>query len=254
MTQPRRRLVVLKVSPWSERAKWALDHHAIAYETIEHTPFLGERRLRRLVGKGKRRATTPVLITDEETLSESWDIVAYADREGKGTKLILPGREDEVRRWVGVADQAMAAGRVLLMMALVNNPAALDASAPSYAPRWTRPLLRPAMRYAARWFIRKYDLKFEDAPAKVAEVRSTLETLRSALSHGARYLLGSFSYADVAMAVSLQGVLPVADRYLPLESATREAWTRAEIAAAFPDLLAWRDQLYELHRLHLATK
>ena len=57
------RLFVLAVSPWSERAKWALDHHRIAYETIQHAPFLGERRLRRLVGTGKERATVPVLIT-----------------------------------------------------------------------------------------------------------------------------------------------------------------------------------------------
>jgi len=81
-----------------------------------------------------------------------------------------------------------------------------------------------------------------------------LETLRSALSQGSRYLLGSFSYADIAMAVSLQGVLPVADRFIPLEPATREVWTRGDIAASFPDLLAWRDQLYELHRFHLAAK
>src|SRR6188508_1450752 len=57
-----RRLVQLYYSPWSERARWALDHHGLAYETVEHVPFLGEIRLRRIVGKKAARATVPVLI------------------------------------------------------------------------------------------------------------------------------------------------------------------------------------------------
>jgi hypothetical protein len=41
-----RKLVSLHVSPWSERAKWALDHHRLAYTVVEHVPIAGERRLR----------------------------------------------------------------------------------------------------------------------------------------------------------------------------------------------------------------
>src|SRR5579864_5859577 len=80
----RRRLVSLNVSPWTERAKWALDHHRLTYEVTEHLPILGERRLRRLVGPGKPRATVPVLVAGTEVVSESWDIAVYADREGEG--------------------------------------------------------------------------------------------------------------------------------------------------------------------------
>ena len=59
------RLVTLHVSPFSERARWALDHHGIAYRVDPHTPFLGEPRLRRLVAKARtprpQRAVYPLL-------------------------------------------------------------------------------------------------------------------------------------------------------------------------------------------------
>jgi glutathione S-transferase len=101
---PPRQLVSLKVSPWSERAKWALDHHGLTYDVVEHFPILGERRLRRIVGAGKPKATVPVLIAGDEVLSESWDIASYADRVGTGAKLFPPGHETAIRKWTTLAD------------------------------------------------------------------------------------------------------------------------------------------------------
>jgi glutathione S-transferase len=248
MRQTTRRLVILKVSPWSERARWALDHHRLPYETIEHTPFLGERRLRRLVGADRKPATVPVLLTGEQALTDSWDIALHADRVGEGPKLIPPDREAEIRRWNDLADGSMAAGRALVLSALLANPEALDEGLPPNVPAWLRPLLRPMGRHGMRWFARKYGLDLGDAPARVARVRSTLEMLRDALSKSSPYLLGSFSYADIVMAICLQGVSPVDDRYIPLGPATRRAWTLDALAAEFADLVAWRDQLYGRHR------
>src|SRR5258708_12003651 len=99
------KLVSLKVSPWSERAKWALDHHGLTYEVVEHMPVIGERRLRRLVGSGKPRATVPVLIAGAELLTESWDIAAYADPEAQGTNLIPPDHQPALRIWAPLPDQ-----------------------------------------------------------------------------------------------------------------------------------------------------
>jgi glutathione S-transferase len=50
------------------------------------------------------------------------------------------------------------------------------------------------------------------------------------------------------MAVLLQAVAPVADRYIRLGPATRQVWSQPELAAEFADLIAWRDTLYERHR------
>src|SRR5689334_2779086 len=72
-------LVSLSYSPFSERARWALDHHRIGYQVVNHVPVLGELRLRRLA-KGKQgRVTAPVLIANGAALCDSWDIARYAD-------------------------------------------------------------------------------------------------------------------------------------------------------------------------------
>ncbi|HEU4409445.1 MAG TPA: glutathione S-transferase N-terminal domain-containing protein [Polyangiaceae bacterium] len=245
--RPSLRLVVLPVSPWSERARWALDHHHLAYETVEHAPFLGELGLRRLVGPGKQ-ATVPVLIADGRAITDSWPIALYADREGRGAPLIPPGREPDVRAWNDLADATKRAGRGLIVASMLASPAALDEGFPPAVPRALRPLLRPVARYGARWFARKYALRLDEAPAQLAALRATFTKLREALAESSPYLLGGFSYADIVMATCLQAIKPVDDRYLPLGPATRKVWTRDDLAAEFSDLVAWRDGLYEKHR------
>lgn len=243
-----RTLVVLPMSPWSERARWVLDHHGLAYNREVHTPFLGERRLRRLTGPGKARATVPILIAGGAVLTESWDIAVYADREGKGAPLLPPALEPEIRRWAKHADDLMGVGRALITASMLASPAARDETLPRAVPRWLRPLFRPMTRAVTAWFGRKYALALGDGAAQQAAIRAALFELREALSKRPLYLLGEFSYADIVMATSLQGILPVADRYLRLGPATRQAWTNAALAAEFSDLIAWRDQIYERHR------
>jgi glutathione S-transferase len=245
---PSLRLVVLPVSPWSERARWALDHHRLAHEEIEHVPFLGELRLRRLAGPG-RQATVPILIADDRTITDSWDIARYADRAGRGEPLIPEGREADVRSWNELSDATKRAGRALLMAAMLESPAALDEGFPPPVPRAIRPLLRPVARFGSRWFGRKYGLRFDEAPAQMAVLRATFTKVREALAKGSPYLLGgAFSYADIVMATCLQAVKPVDNRYIALGPATRQVWTRDDLAEEFSDLIAWRDGLYEKHR------
>lgn len=243
-----RRLILLKVSPWSERAKWALDHHGLSYQTIEHAPFLGERRLRRLVGESKERATVPVLIDEKEVISDSWEIALYADREGQSTRLIPDAHEEEIRSYNDLADRTMAAGRALIVASMLASPEAVDESLPPGVPKFVRPLLRPIGRFASEWFARKYELRLEDTAKHRETLRATLETLRAALKKSSPYLLGAFSYADIIMATTLQGILPVADRYIRLGPATRKVWTQPELAREYAELIEWRDRLYDQHR------
>lgn len=248
MPQSARQLVFLHVSPWSERARWALDHHGLDYKKIPHVPFLGERRLRRLVGPGKKRATVPVLLTASGVLTESWDIARYADREGRGTPLIPADREAEIRKWNDLADDAMSAVRAQTVGAMLNSPEALDESLPPQVPRWLRSLLRPVTRFSMKWFAKKYGLRLDQREAQLAKLRAALTQLRTALASGSPYVLGSFSYADIVLASALQGVSPVDDRYIRLGPGTRLTWTIPELATEFSDLIAWRDRLYAQHR------
>jgi glutathione S-transferase len=243
-----RKLVQLHYSPWSERARWALDHHGIAYETLEHVPFLGELRLRRIVGKTAGRATVPVLIDGDTVLTESWDIALYADRTGSGTKLIPADQERAIRDWTALADQASMHGRLLVVSALLASDRALDESLPFPVPSWLHAAMRPVTRFGLRWFARKYEL----APAAAEEVenriRPALERLRGAVSASPYLVGGRFTYADIAMASLLQGISPVGSGYIRLGPATRRAWTRPQLEGDFPELVRWRDNLYLEHR------
>ena len=241
------RLIANRISPWSERARWALDHHGISYRLVEHLPFVHERRLRRMVGSPRARVTVPVLLHGADVLTDSWDIALFADRAGKASPLIPPDRESEVRRWVQFADDTSAEGRALVTAALLASPGALDETLPPSVPSWLRPALRPITRGGVRWFARKYDLRF-DAPAQEQRMRDALLALRGALANRAVYLLGSFTYADIAVATVLQGVSPVGGDYVPLGPATRAVWTLPALAGEFADLVRWRDDLYQRHR------
>ena len=240
-------LVHLPVSPWSERARWALDHHRIAYRSVEHVPILGELKLRRLLGHPPRRVTVPVLQVGDELLSDSWDIARYADRVGSAAPLIPPGHEASVRHWHDLAERAMSAARPLTLQRLLQSHDALREALPAPIPGWARSLLWPVAAWVTRRFAQKYSLDLHETAAPRASVQAALTELRAALG-GGDHLLPAFSYADIVMATLLQGVVPVADRYVPLGPATRAAWTQTELAQSNADLVAWRDRLYERHR------
>jgi glutathione S-transferase len=178
---------------------------------------------------GKARATVPVLVDGDRVLSESWDIAVHADLTGHGTALIPADKESAIRRWESVADLAMQGGRALVLAGMLATPAALDEGSPRLVPRWLRPALRPVARRVMQTFARKYDVRLDVHAGPVAAVRAGLDELRVGLSSGAFYLLGSFSYADVVMATLLQGVVPVADRFIRLGAGTRRAWTQLRI-------------------------
>lgn len=240
-------LIALRYSPWSERARWALDHHRIRYREVPHEPLLGERKLRRLVGPRADRPSVPVLLTGEEILTESWDIARYADRVGEARPLLPEGQIEEVREFNERVDSAMAAGRALLVARLLASGAARDETLPRQIPPRLRPLLRPLSWLAVRWFGSKYGVAAHDPIRALEEQRRLFDSMRAKLG-GGDYLLDGFSYADILGAVALQGVAPVADAYVRLGPASRRAWTNPELAAEYSDLIAWRDRLYARHR------
>ena len=240
-------LVVLAVSPFSERALWAFDHHRLPYQRIDHTPVLGERRLRKLLGKREGPATVPVLLDGATVLATSWDIVNHADRIGTSHKLLPAEHLAEIRRWNDLADRTMAHGRALVVANLLASPAALDESMPPGTPQLVRRLARPFNRLGTQWFARKYGVDITDLAPHEAAIREGLAALRAGL-HGAQYILGSFTYADIIMTNLLQAVVPVADEFMPIGPATRRVWSHPALAREFADLVQWRDDIYRRHR------
>ena len=58
-------------------------------------------------------------------------------------------------------------------------------------------------------FNAKYGIRESDVPQHERQILLELDAIRSALAGGERYLCGSFSYADIAIGIALQGLEPV---------------------------------------------
>ena len=237
-------LYAIPYSPWSEKARWALDHHRADYAEVLYQPRLGERSLRKRTGK-PGKVTVPVLFDGAEAFTDSLDIARHADAVGQGAPLFPPGREDEVVRWNAMADEALAHGRVRATIATRDTPGAWRASLPPPLHRLPAFLHGPIVRYATGYLLGKYPVEDATIPAAEARIRAACVALRGGL-RGRDTLLDGFSFADIAMAQALQFVRPHAS--LPVGRSAQPCWTSEDLAAEFADLLAWRDALYARHR------
>ena len=114
------RLITLALSPYNDFGRWTLDRSRIAYDE-ERKPLIGHTfASRRAGGKG----TTPVLVTDEEVVSDSADIAEWADRHGDPPDPLFPdGAEgEEVRGLVKhFADDLGTLTRPLFWTSLIED-------------------------------------------------------------------------------------------------------------------------------------
>jgi glutathione S-transferase len=240
-------LTALPFSPWSEKARWALDHHRIEYKYKEYTPLLGEVSLRIRLRKPRGRVTVPVLRDGRTWLVDSFDIAKHAERIGAGPPLFPGDKLDEIAAWNRRSEAATAAGRAASMLASAGDPELALAFLPPHVPPALKSLLLPIAKAGVEAFIAKYRMR-NDADSHATVLDAELAALERALS-GKRYLLGdTFSYADIAMAIVLQGVSPVDERYMAKLPGIRPGAESAELQRRYPELLAWRDELYAKHR------
>jgi glutathione S-transferase len=247
-----RSLIGLSYSPWTEKAKWALDHHKLPYSYHEHTMIFGmpllRWKLRRLTGE----VTVPVLIDETVTpvrrLMDSWEIAFHADRIGAGKRLFPESRIKELRRFNELSEKGLSAGRALLCERMRHDPEALREALPPYIPSFVRPPLTFLARIGLNYIVREFETGKKSLAEHESDLREVLKNLRNSLVKGKNYLLDDFSYADIAMAAMLQFVNPVSDTYRPLGAATRRCFTDKKLSSEFSALLKWRDRIYRQHR------
>ena len=240
-------LIQISYSPWSEKARWALDSHGIDYRRREYIPMLSAPAVRVRTRKLSGTMTVPILIADGAVLADSLEIARYADSHGSGPALFPSGHESEVERWNGKSERLMEAGRPLTTFRVGQSAAAKKEAAPPFA-RSLGPVAGMLASTGVSYIVRKYGLRAESVDDYRERMREVLLELRAGLGGGRDYLLDGLSYADIAMAAALQFVEPVADRYIRLGPATREAWTEPALSKEFGDVLEWRNRIYEEHR------
>jgi glutathione S-transferase len=228
-------------SPWSERARWALEAASIDHERKSYQPILGELSLRRLRNDGKP-ASVPVLVVDDAVIADSADIARWAASDGP----LRPDGDD--RAFDELFERGLAAGRVLgLRRVLADRDALLE-----MVPPWLR-MIPPLAAAISAMGVRRTLAKYRSADPDEARrtLRSALEILRERLAAAPdgepRTLCGRFTTADIAMSQVLAFVRPP-DKGLRVGPANRRCFHDPELAAEYPDLLAWRDALYARYR------
>jgi len=243
----RPKLIGLSYSPWTEKAVWALDHHAIDYAYEPYSPVFGELKLRRLTRRLRGPVTVPIMIADRQVLSDSYDIARYAEAHGGGAPLF--GHPD-VDGLVKDAERGLVAARAVGLPRLLDSPGALL----DVVPRGIRRRLPKGAAKLGAWGIRrtikKYCVSARSGDEWEAELRGVLDTIRQRLdAAGGTFVLGQLSFADLALAQVVNLALP-AERVgrLKIRPASCAAYTVADRSAEYADLAAWRDALYRDHR------
>jgi len=240
------RLIALPYSPWSEKARWALDHHRVPYKEEGYLPIFGAPLLRLRRRRWSGPVTVPVLLRDGPALLDSWDIARHAEAVGSGAALFPAAQLDEITAWNKRSEALMAAARMRTTRAVGSDPQALVESLPPVIRKTPAVVQRAVGRVGVRYLLGKYGhLTGGDG---AAQMRPVLETARRALAER-EHLLDGFTYADITFALALQFIDPVADRYITLSPASRPHWRFPELAEEFSDLIAWRDGLYDRHRV-----
>jgi glutathione S-transferase len=250
-------LVTLPYSPWSEKARWALDHHAVPYREVRYQPLLGEPWMRLRQRKASGPVSVPALFDEQTRCNDSWSIALYAERVGRGAPLLPAGESSTIQEIDALSDRGLRAGRALALERVLRSDAALGDQLPP-ALRGLGSAGRAIAAFGVRRTLRKYGATGLASPEHEAELVAVLDELRARLGRGPSsgaelgYLVGGgFTYADISAAQVLLFVLPVAPTYraVRIAAASRECFEHPTLSRAFRDLAAWRDALYARHRV-----
>jgi glutathione S-transferase len=234
-------------APWCERARWALDHHRIAYSVAEHLPLAGDLRLRWASGRWRGPVTVPLLVDGTAVLMDSIAIARYADLRGSGPRLFPADGAAQVSDWCRRIDVLMQHGRSRVLAALLEDREALAEAAPLAGIRPLRPLMANLAATAVRRLQHKYRATVRpDDDARI--VGPVIRDLEAAIGANTYLVGGAFSFADIAAACAVQFILPVDPAHIRLGPATRRAWTWNAMIEASSPLIAWRDRIYDRHR------
>ncbi len=242
-------LYTISYSPWSEKARWALDASHIAYREAVFVPMLGEPGLRLRSRRWRGRMSAPFLLDGDDSVVDSFAIARWAARRSKTCSLLPPEHMNAIVAWNTRSERFLEAVRILVTRAVAAN----DEAASELVPRPLNrlgPLTRLLAKTGSRYLRWKYHFTLEHAGAARDLIRRECLHLRHHLNGRESPLVGgAFSFADIAMAAALQGVTPVSQRHWPLGDRTRRCWRPdKDLAEDFVDLAGWRDGIYEAYR------
>jgi glutathione S-transferase len=196
------RLITLALSPYNDFARWSLDRAGIEYAEERKPLLLHTLASRRAGGKG----TTPVMVTEEETIGESAEISEWADRHSSTPGQLYPGGEvgEEARRLVTHFGEDLGTQtRPLFWSSLIDDlPLATRLWSQGLTKRGARVqpwVLRPS-KPAIRRALEIKDDTVETATRRITEIFDEAAALLESQPHlaGDRITAADLSFAAMA--------------------------------------------------------
>lgn len=223
-------LITIPFSHYCEKARWALERCGVRYEEDGHLPiyhYLANRR----AGAGR---TVPVVRDGATLLTDSSDIVAWADAQRPGSLLPTgPTRadalalEDDFDRNLGPPTRRWAYFHLLPRKDL-------DYIVTRGVPAWQATSLRLTRPLAVAMLRRGLKITAEGAARSKQKIDEQLAAVEQRLSDGRRYLTGDrFTIADLTFASLASPVLLPREHPFGLPQPE-------ELPTAKPQIDAWR--------------
>jgi glutathione S-transferase len=203
-----RRLLTIPISHFCEKARWALERAGLPY--IEERHVQGVHRLvARRAGGGE---TVPVLVTDGEVLTESEEILSYADRALDEERRLFPteprlrAEVEAVSRWL---DEGLGPdGRRVMYAHMLSLKRVMLPVNNQGVPRWEALAITALWPLATVWGRRELGIGPATIREDSARVRETFDAVAERLAHGRRHLCGDrFTAADLTFACLASAVL-----------------------------------------------
>jgi len=195
------RLITIPFSHFCEKARWALDYAAVAYDEERHVPVAHVLAVKRAGGK----RSVPCLVTRDGTLNDSRDIVRFADAHATDDRKLFPASEAE-RREVETLESSFDRDlgphlrRLLYFHLLDRREAALRLFARS-APPFEMAIMRPLFPMVRLLMTRSMKIDARTAQRSHDVVRRVFDHVDASLADGRRYLVGErFTSADLTFA------------------------------------------------------
>ena len=241
-------LIGIHYSPWTIKARWALDLKKNSFQYQEYTPLLSEPSLRLKIRRFRGRISVPVYLDGSLILADSFEIASYADKKGSGPSLVPSSKRCHIHEWNLIGHRIAAAGRALVLHKAKKNKNVLLEALPAPLQK-SQKIGFIIGKIGLRYVTHKYGKKYLEAAQKILaqDLKEVTTHLKLTQNQPRKYLLDEFSLADIAIASALQFVDPVGNDFIQLGKHARLTFQQPNLIALFADLLQWRDQIFSSH-------
>ncbi len=210
-------LITIPISHFCEKARWALDRAGIDYREQAHLQVLHWAAVRRAGGN----RTVPVLVCGDTVLSESADILAWADAHGPAERRLYPDDPEQsaaIRTLERDFDERLGPqGRLWLYEHTRGRRKLVRKYAATGVPAWQRLGLPIAYGTVAKIIDRHFKITPESAAQAIGDVRDTFDEVGTRLADGRSYLMGErFTAADLTFSALSAAVLSPPGYGVPL--------------------------------------